>query len=252
MTTALIADDEPLLAEHLREKLAVLWPELNIIGQPSNGIDAAAMIAQRKPDIAFLDIKMPGLSGIEVAQAIETDTRIVFVTAYDEFAVAAFDNEAIDYVLKPIADARLTLTVERLKKSLATRAPEPDISKILNLLQQATATTNDTPTLRWIRANRGETTYQIAVDEVIFFQSDDKYTVINTINGEHLISKPLSELARALDREYFWQVHRGTIINIRYVVSTKRDGEGRMAAQLKGYARPVGISRAYQHLFKQN
>lgn len=252
MTTALIADDEPLLREHLGEKLARLWPTLIIIGEAGNGMDAAAMIAAHKPNIAFLDIKMPGLTGIEVAQGIETDTRIVFVTAYDEFAVAAFENEAIDYVLKPIADTRLVLTVERLKKSLASSTPGPDVSQLLNLLQQANTANKDTPTLRWIRANRGETTYQIAVDEVIFFQSDDKYTVINTINGEHLISKPLSELARALDREYFWQVHRDTIINVRHVISTKRDGEGRMEAQLKGYARPVGISRAYQHLFKQN
>jgi DNA-binding LytR/AlgR family response regulator len=254
MITALIADDEPLLREHLREKLAMLWPTLNIIDEAGNGIDAAAMIAALKPDIAFLDIKMPGLTGIEVAQGIETNTRIVFVTAYDEYAVAAFDHEAIDYVLKPIADARLMLTVERLKKSLAERAPNPDISQILNMLQRATASSgaDDTQTLRWIRANRGDTTYQIAVDEVIFFQSDDKYTVITTVNGEHLISKPLSELARALDREYFWQVHRGTIINVRHVVSTKRDGDGRMQAQLKGYAKPIGISRAYQHLFKQN
>jgi DNA-binding LytR/AlgR family response regulator len=254
MPTAIIADDEPLLREHLREKLAALWPELKIIGEASNGLEAAAEIAARIPDIAFLDIKMPGQTGIEVAQGCETNTRIVFVTAYDQYAVDAFERDAVDYVLKPVADARLAQTVARLKRSLAEQIAPPDISHILNLLARATnnENTNSTPTLRWIRANRGDTTYQIAVDEVIFFQSDDKYTVVNTANGEHLISKPLSELARSLDGEIFWQIHRGTVINMRYVHSTKRDGEGRMNVNLKNYAKPLNVSRAYQHLFKQN
>lgn len=254
MTTALIADDEPLLREHLREKLAALWAELIIIGEASNGIEAAAVIAAQKPDIAFLDIKMPGQTGIEVAQGCESDTRIVFVTAFDQFAVDAFERDAVDYVLKPVTDMRLAQTVARLKKSLAEQTAQPDISHILNLLARANHNVNasSTPQLRWIRANRGDTTYQIAVDEVIFFQSDDKYTVVNTANGEHLISKPLSELARALDGDVFWQIHRGTIINMRYVHSTKRDGEGRMNVNLKGYAKPLSVSRAYQHLFRQN
>jgi DNA-binding LytR/AlgR family response regulator len=252
MTTAILADDEPLLRDHLREKLAALWPELDIVGEASNGNDASSIITRLAPDIAFLDIKMPGLTGIEVAQGIETNTRVVFVTAYDQYAVDAFENEAIDYVLKPVADARLTQTVTRLQKSLAEQAPNPDISQILNLLARANGG-NDSATkkLRWIRASRGDTTYQIAVNEVIFFQSDDKYTVVNTANGEHLISKPLSELIQSLDAEHFWQIHRGTVINVRNVISTKRDGEGRMTVILKGCAKPLSVSRAYQHLFRQ-
>jgi DNA-binding LytR/AlgR family response regulator len=252
MITAILADDEPLLREHLREKLALLWPDLNIVGEASNGNDAVEIIANLSPDIAFLDIKMPGQTGIEVAQGIETNTRVVFVTAYDQYAVDAFENDAIDYVLKPVADARLAQTVTRLQKSLAEQAPNPDISQILNLLARADGG-NDSTTkkLRWIRANRGDTTYQIAVDEVIFFQSDDKYTSVNTINGEHLISKPMSELIQALDPEHFWQIHRGTVINVRNVISTKRDGEGRMTARLKDCAKPLSVSRAYQHLFRQ-
>jgi DNA-binding LytR/AlgR family response regulator len=252
MTTAILADDEPLLREHLREKLGNLWPDLVIVGEASNGGDAASMIATLLPDIAFLDIKMPGQTGIEVAQGIDTNTRVVFVTAYDQYAVDAFDNEAIDYVLKPVTNARLAQTVARLQKSLAEQAPSPDISQILNLLSRAKGSSDTAPQkLRWIRANRGDTTYQIAVDEVMFFQSDDKYTTVNTVNGEHLISKPLSELIQSLDGEHFWQIHRGTVINVRNVISTKRDGEGRMTVTLKGCAKPLSVSRAYQHLFRQ-
>jgi DNA-binding LytR/AlgR family response regulator len=252
MTTAILADDEPLLRDHLREKLAVLWPELDIVAEASNGNDASSIIAKLAPDIAFLDIKMPGLTGIEVAQGIETSTRVVFVTAFDQYAVDAFENEAIDYVLKPVSDARLAQTVTRLQKSLAEQSPNPDISQILNLLARAKDNKDTAPQkLRWIRANRGDTTYQIAVDEVIFFQSDDKYTTVNTVNGEHLISKPLSELTQSLDGEHFWQIHRGTVINVRNVISTKRDGDGRMTVALKGCAKPLSVSRAYQHLFRQ-
>jgi DNA-binding LytR/AlgR family response regulator len=256
MTTAILADDEPLLREHLREKLAVLWPELDIVGEANNGHDASLMIVRFAPDVAFLDIKMPAQTGIEVAQGIEANTRVVFVTAYDQYAVDAFENEAIDYVLKPVTDVRLAQTVTRLQKSLAEQAPNPDISQIPNLLARADGGNGGgnggaTKKLRWIRANRGDTTYQIAVDEVIFFQSDDKYTAVNTINGEHLISKPLSELIQALDPEHFWQIHRGTVINMRNVISTKRDGDGRMMVRLKGSEKPLSVSRAYQHLFRQ-
>ncbi len=254
MTTAVICDDEPLLREHLREKLARLWPGLEIVGEAGNGNDAATLIAAQKPDIAFLDIKMPGQTGIEVAQGIETDTRIVFVTAFDQYAVDAFEKEAIDYVLKPVADPRLAQTIARLQKSFIEQTPSPDIAQLLNLLANAAGSTENgsAPSkLRWIRANRGDTTYQIAVDEVIFFQSDDKYTVVNTINGEHLISKPLSELMQSLDHEHFWQIHRGTVINVRNVISTKRDGEGRMTVRLKDHPKPLAVSRTYQHLFRQ-
>ena len=254
MTTALLADDEPLLREFLREKLLALWPDLNIVAEASNGNEAATMIAEFEPDIAFLDIKMPGLTGIEVAQAIDTKTRVVFVTAYDQYAVQAFENEAMDYLLKPVTNERLAQTVARLKAAFAQSAPVPDISQVLNLLSRAAGSgvaTNAKLHLRWIRASRGETTYQISVDEVLFFQSDDKYTIVNTANGEHVIRMPLAELLQSLDSEQFWQVHRGTVVNIRYVNSSKRDGDGRVTLNVKGYAKPLPVSRAYQGLFKQ-
>ena len=255
MTTALLADDEPLLREFLRDKLLALWPDLNIVAEASNGNEAAAMIVEFEPDVAFLDIKMPGLTGIEVAQGMDANTRVVFITAYDQYAVQAFENEAMDYLLKPVTNERLAQTVTRLKAAFAQSAPVPDISQVLNLLSRAAAgggvAANAKQHLRWIRASRGETTYQISVDEVLFFQSDDKYTIVNTANGEHVIRMPQAELLQSLDGEQFWQVHRGTVVNIRYVNSSKRDGDGRVTLNVKGYAKPLPVSRAYQGLFKQ-
>ncbi|MEO8386038.1 MAG: LytTR family DNA-binding domain-containing protein, partial [Betaproteobacteria bacterium] len=155
-----------------------------------------------------------------------------------------------DYVLKPVADGRLAQTVARLRKSFSERTSEPDIAQLLKMLAQPAESTSTQTKLRWIRANRGEVTYQVPVDDVIFFQSDDKYTVVQTASGEHLIGKPLSELVRALDAEYFWQIHRGTVVNLRFVASTRRDGEGRLSVNLKGHPKALPVSRAYQHLFK--
>ena len=253
MTTALIADDESLLRDDLRDKLAAIWPELQIVAIASNGDEAAQMIAEHEPDVAFLDIKMPGLTGLEVAQGIETATRVVFVTAYDQYAVQAFEIEAIDYLLKPVTIGRLQQTVTRLKAAFAQSAPAPDLSQVLNLLSRAASTTGGAAQqkLRWIRASRGEITYQIAVDEVLYFQSDDKYTIVNTANGEHVIRMPLAELLQSLDGEQFWQVHRGTVVNVRCITSSKRDGDGRVTLNVKDVPKPLPVSRAYQHLFKQ-
>jgi DNA-binding LytR/AlgR family response regulator len=254
MTTALLADDEPLLREHLREKLLALWPDLEIVAEAGNGLEAAAMLTEHEPDVAFLDIKMPGQTGLEVAQGTDAKSRIVFVTAYDQYAVQAFENEAVDYLLKPVTSERLAQTVTRLKTALAQSTPAPDLSQVLNLLSRAAAVSTGAQRqqhLRWIRASRGETTYQIPVDEVLFFQSDDKYTIVNTANGEHVIRMPLAELLQSLDGEQFWQVHRGTVVNIRCVTSSKRDGDGKLTLNVKGYAKPLPVSRAYQSLFKQ-
>jgi DNA-binding LytR/AlgR family response regulator len=252
MTTAIIADDEPLLREELRDQLSTVWPELNIIAEATNGIEAAALIAKHQPDVAFLDIKMPGLTGIEVAQGIETETRVVFVTAYDQYAVDAFDNEAIDYLLKPISKDRLAKAVTRLKNAIAQNIAAPDIANVLNMLSRALPKSAQTSThLKWIRASRGDTTFQIPIDDVLFFQSDDKYTVVNTANGEHLIRMALAELLQSLDPEKFWQVHRGTVVNVNCVASSKRDSEGRVTLQLRGWEKPLAVSRAYSHLFKQ-
>lgn len=252
MPTALIADDEPHLARYLGEQLAALWPELQVVATARNGPEAAAAIARHAPDVAFLDIRMPGLTGLEVAQGIEGPTRVVFVTAYDEFAVRAFEQAALDYLLKPVTAERLGQTLARLRAALAAPAtPEPDarLAGALQALLPAAAPAQ--PPLRWIRASAGEVTHQVPVADVVFFQADDKYTCVHTAAGrEHLIRTPITELAAQLDPAQFWQVHRSTLVNLEHLESTRRDEASRLWLRLRGHAAELPVSRAYVHLFK--
>lgn len=256
MTTALIADDEPQLAQHLSELLQQLWPALEVTAIARHGLEAARLIAEQAPDLAFLDIRMPGLSGLEVAQGIEGATRVVFVTAYDEFAVQAFEQEAIDYVLKPVRRERLTRCIERIQRTLdpgagSARVGAPSEAALATVLARLLPAPAAAPErLRWIRASQGELTTQVAVEEVLFFQADEKYTVVRTATGEHLIRTPISELAQQLDPQQFWQVHRSTIINLQHVAGTRRDELSRLYVRLKGLANELPVSRAYVHLFK--
>lgn len=251
MTTALIADDEPLPRDYLQSKLRVLWPELDIIAVARNGIETAEKIRQLEPDIAFLDIQMPGLTGLEVAKGIETQTRVVFVTAFDEFAVEAFEREAIDYLLKPVTDERLIKTIDRLKRSLVENDSDPT-ARLANLFSSfAQKIAPPTGHLRWIRASRGQTTYQIPVADVIYFQSEEKYTSVVTTAGEHMIRTSLSELLAELDPAMFWQIHRSTVVNVHCIESTSRDNAGHMQLTLKNGAGELNVSRAYMYLFKQ-
>lgn len=249
-TRALIADDEPHLARALREQLAAAWPDLEIVHVARNGVEAAERIAALQPDLAFLDIQMPGLTGLEVAQDIEGPTRVVFVTAYDEYAVQAFEAEAIDYVLKPVDAARLARTVERIRRALEQPAQPQDDARLLAALQRL-APQPAAPRLRWIRASAGTLTHQVAVDEVLFFRADDKYTCVRTLGGdEHLIRTSIAELAAQLDPGQFVQVHRSTIVNLAQLVGTRRDETSRLFLRLKGHAEELPVSRAYVHLFK--
>lgn len=255
MTRALIADDETQLAHYLRDQLAKLWPALEIVAIARNGLEAAARIAELQPDIAFLDIQMPGLTGLEVAAGIEGLTRVVFVTAYDEYALTAFDAEALDYVLKPVTAERLARTVERLQRAFAPRedaaaaAPEDDrLARALRALQSAP--TPGAAPLRWIRANQGELTHQIAVADVMFFHADDKYTCVRTAKAEYLIRTPISELAAQLDGQQFWQIHRSTIVNLGHLAGTRRDEASRLYVRIAGWKDELPVSRAYVHLFK--
>lgn len=249
MTTALIADDEPHLAVHLRQLLQQHWPGLEVVALARNGLEAAREIAERRPDLAFLDIRMPGLSGLEVAQGIEGATRVVFVTAYDEFAVQAFEHEAVDYVLKPVRAERLIRTIERVQRAL--QAPLPDDPALAALLARlAPAPAAPAARLRWVRASQGELTHQVDVDEVLFFQADEKYTLVRTADAEHLIRTPISELVQQLDPAQFWQVHRSTVINLRHVAGTRRDELSRLYVRLRGHPGELPVSRAYVHLFK--
>ena len=250
MTTALIADDEPHLAAHLGEQLGQLWPELQRLPHARNGVEAAERIAALQPDLAFLDIKMPGLSGLEVAQGIEGRTRVVFVTAFDEFAVKAFEQEALDYVLKPVTAQRLAQTVERIQRALAGSAEGGDDARLAITLKRLLPAASTAPRLRYVRASQGELMHQIDVAEVLYFRADDKYTCVQTANGEHLIRTPIAELAAQLDPEQFWQVHRSTLINLRYVAGTRRDELSRLFVRLHGHPTELPVSRAYVHLFR--
>ena len=263
--TALIADDEPNLAAYLRELLKKAWPALEIVAVARNGVEAAERIAALEPDLAFLDIKMPGLTGLEVAQGIEGRTRVVFVTAYDEFAVAAFEQQALDYVLKPVQADRLARTVERLQRELAASrspargsAPDPRTNsgdadgadpRLAAVLRQLLAAPRAAP-LRYVRASQGDVTHQVDVADVLFFQADDKYTCVRTASAEHLIRTTITELAAQLDPERFVQVHRSTIVNLDHLEGTRRDELSRLFVRMRGHPGELPVSRAYVHLFK--
>jgi DNA-binding LytR/AlgR family response regulator len=242
---ALIADDEPHLALALRDALLALWPELEIVHVARNGVDAAAAIADLAPDLAFLDIQMPGLSGLEVAQGIEGPTRVVFVTAFDDYALQAFEHAALDYVLKPVGAARLAKTVARLR---APAAPAAD-ARMGEALRTLTAAPPGPP-LRYILAGQGATARHLDVADVRCFQADDKYTVVASVHGEYLIRTPIAELAARLDPAQFRQVHRSTIVNLAWLDGTRRDDASRLFLRLRGHGAELPVSRAFVHLFK--
>jgi DNA-binding LytR/AlgR family response regulator len=256
MTTVLIADDEPHLARALQTQLAH-WPELKVVAVARNGLEAAERIAALQPDIAFLDIQMPGLTGLEVAQGIEGATRVVFVTAFDEYAVQAFDEEAVDYVLKPVKLERLQRTMERVQRALspaagALDASDPNLLAVLKKLMPAVTPQAAAPQghLRWVRASRGDMTHQVAVQDVLFFHADEKYTCVQTAQAEYLIRTPIADLAAQLDPAQYWQVHRSTIVNLHHLEGTRRDEVSRLFVRIKGHATELPVSRAYVHLFK--
>lgn len=251
MTTALIADDELHLATHLRDQLLALWPDLQVLPLARNGLDAARAIAEQQPDVAFLDIQMPGLTGLEVAQGIEGPTRVVFVTAYDDYAIQAFEQEAMDYVLKPVTRERLSRTVERVQRALAAPLDDDRLAAVVRKLLPGTAPGNGSPRpLRYVRASQGELMHQVSVDDVLFFRADDKYTCVQTRDAEYLIRMPISELAAALDPDGFWQIHRSTLINLAHLAGTRRDEVSRLFVRMKGWPTELPVSRAYVHLFR--
>lgn len=245
MPSALIAEDEPMLMRQLKARLAEAWPELAIVAEAGNGQEAVMLAEEKRPDIAFLDIRMPILSGLEVAKAIAGGPHIVFVTAYDEYAVAAFEEGAVDYVLKPASPERIAKVVTRLKSRLGT--PPVDLA---SLLQRLAAREASGGTLKWIRASLGATMKLIAIDEVLYFQSEDKYTKVVSTEGDALIRKTIKELHEELDHEQFWQVHRGTIVNLRAIARVERDWRDQPVLTLKDRSEKLTVSRTFAHLFK--
>ena len=245
---ALIADDEMHIAEHLRTRLAEAWPGLEVLPLAGNGLEALRALEDDRPQVAFLDIRMPGLTGLEVAGRLTGDTHVVFVTAYDQYAVEAFDRDAVDYLLKPVSDERLARAVERLRAKLDAHEKPPALEDVLARLSRLAPAAGR---MRWVRALKGELVHQIPVEDVLYFQAQDKYTCVVTREGESLIRMPLAELGPQLDPDSFWQVHRSTIVNMHAVASTRRDLGGRLFVRLKDHRAELPVSRAFAHLFKQ-
>ncbi|MBP8119830.1 MAG: response regulator transcription factor [Burkholderiales bacterium] len=249
MTTALIAEDEPLMRDRLLASLKEAWPELEVTCVARNGIEALELWHKHRPQVAFLDIRMPGKTGLEVAAEIGDAAHLVFITAYDEYAVKAFENGAADYLMKPVEIDRLVAAVARIKKRLGT-APVDLTGLIGQLLNQGAKA--GTSKLKWIRASLGNQTKLINVEEVLFFQSDTKYTRIVQKDGEALVRTPLKELIEGLDEDVFWQVHRGVIINAHAIDRAVREGPEKLVVHIKGLKETLPVSRQYFHLFKQS
>jgi DNA-binding LytR/AlgR family response regulator len=269
---AVLADDERLMREQLRSRLAEVWPELQIVAEAKNGAEAVDLVAQHQPDVVFLDIRMPGMTGVEAAKQIaqmevgDEDwlPEIVFITAYDQYAVEAFEQGAADYVLKPAERDRLKLSVERIRKRLAMRtapegegaAGEPVGASMQQLLHRLSAqgagglAPRPAAYLKWIQATVGQAIQMIPVEDVLFFISDEKYTRVQTPSVEALIRKPIKELVDELDPERFWQIHRSTLVAVTAIANVSRDFRGRQIVAVKGHPQKLEVSRSYSQLFK--
>ncbi len=244
--TALIAEDESVLRDELCSRLGVLWPELEVVALAANGLEAARLIDGHRPDVAFLDIEMPELTGLEAARQTDGLCHVVFVTAYDEYAVAAFEQGAVDYVLKPYEDNRLALTIRRVQQRLA--GPPAPLNELLRELAHAAPKREY---LRWINAAQGREVRIVTVDEVCYFQADTKYTRVVTATGELLIRRTLKDLQEHLDPVNFWPIHRSTIVNVNAIAGVSRDFRGRVSVRLKARSEKLAVSEAHEFLFHQ-
>jgi DNA-binding LytR/AlgR family response regulator len=244
---AVIAEDEAVLRRELKETLATVWPELVVCAEAEDGIQAVHAMTAHTPDVLFLDIQMPGMDGLEVARQASGKCHVVFVTAYDKYAVAAFEQGAVDYVMKPFSAARLATTVARLKAKVAS-APA-NLDGILNAL--AAKLEDSKEYLRWITASQGQNLRLITVDEICYFQADNKYTLVVTADTQTLIRRPNKELVDEVDPKMFWQIHRSTLVNVSAIAGVNRDFKGHLHVRLKQRKETLPVSESYVHLFKQ-
>ncbi len=245
MPSALIAEDEPMLRAQLKVRLTEAWPELGDIVEAENWDQALALIDECRPDVAFLDIRMPGLSGLEVARALAGRCHVVFVTDYDEYAIAAFDEGAVDYVLKPVTPERISKVVARVKARLAS--PPLDLTALLRKLADHE---ESVAPLKWIRASLGNVMRMIAVADVVYFRAEDKYTKVVTRESEALIKKPIKDLYDELDQEAFWQIHRATIVNLHAIARVERDFRDQPVITLNSRPEKLTVSRTFAYRFK--
>ena len=250
--TVLVAEDEPLMRERLLELLAQCWPEARVVLVAENGNDAWDGFLEHEPDVAFLDIRMPGLSGLEVAERIGAMAHVVFVTAYDQYAVDAFDTGAVDYLLKPLQADRLDKAVARLRGKLSMRieGPGAGMGELLRHLKAALPGVRHERT-RWIKASVGRQVRVIDVDEVLFFQADTRYTRIVLRDYEALVRTPLKDLLSGLDPDRFWQIHRATVVNVNAILAAERIDAERMQVLVKGSDEKLAVSRTFVHLFRE-
>jgi DNA-binding LytR/AlgR family response regulator len=269
MPRAVIADDERLMRDQLRTRLHQVWPELEVVAEAKNGLEAVQAVREYQPDVIFLDIRMPGLTGVEAAKEIAqlelSDDALlpemVFITAYDQYAIDAFEQGVVDYVLKPAEPERLRLTAERLKTRLMQRALEfnglekdssPATHSVQQLLHVLSAQVSGRPTqyLSWLQASVGQTLQMVPVEDVLYCVSDEKYTRVQTAKQEFLIRKPIKELVEALDPAIFWQIHRSTLVNVRAIAGVLRDERGRQEVLIKGRSEKLQVSRSAAQLFR--
>jgi len=270
---AVIADDERLMRDQLRARLAQVWPALVIVAEAKNGLEAIQAVKDHQPDVIFLDIRMPGLTGVEAAKEIaQLDLgeeallpEMVFITAYDQYALDAFEQGAVDYVLKPAEPERLRVTAERLQKRLMQRAAEdnsevapsastesagaPSVQQLLHVLS-AQLKGQPTQYLSWLQASVGQSIQMVSVDDVLFCVSDDKYTRVQTLKQEFLIRKPIKELVEELDPKVFWQIHRSTLVSVKAIAGVQRDERGRQEVLIKGRSDRLAVSRSASQLFR--
>jgi DNA-binding LytR/AlgR family response regulator len=249
MPTAIVAEDEPILRAQLEGKLRKLWPELEIIASVGDGAAALEALEDRAPDVMFLDIQLPEMTGVEVARHVGARAHVVFVTAYDQYAIQAFETGAADYILKPATDERLGVTIERLKAKIEAPTPPADLNAVLSQLTRQMSAGK--PRMQWVKATIGQTLRMIPVGEVLFFQSDEKYTRVVLAEGEALIKTPIRELIDGLDPDVFWQIHRSTLVNVNAISGVTRDFRGQAQVKIKGKDENLVVSRIYSHLFKQ-
>ena len=260
---AVIADDERLMRDQLRSRLHQVWPELEVVAEAKNGLEAVQAVKEHQPDVIFLDIRMPGLTGVEAAKEIAqlelSDDALlpemVFITAYDQYAIDAFEQGVLDYVLKPAEPERLRLTAERLKTRLMQRTQDlrdPAAHSVQQLLHALSAQVSGRPAhyLSWLQASVGQSIQMVAVDEVLYCVSDEKYTRVQTAKQEFLIRKPIKELVEALDPALFWQIHRSTLVNVKAIASVVRDERGRQSVMVKGRSEKLLVSRSASQLFR--
>ncbi len=249
--SAVVADDERLMREQIIDRLKEAWSELVIVGEASNGREAIAMVESLEPDIVFLDISMPGMDGIEAAQALAGRVHVVFVTAHDEFAIRAFEQGAVDYLLKPAEPERVALTCQRLRERLK-QAPDP-MNELLAQLSQRLGTGGPKPRqyIRWVQASVGANIRMIPTSDILFFRAEDKYTRVQSRGFEALIRKPIKELIDELDPDEFWQIHRATVVRVDAIEQVSRDFRGYQIVHVKGSEEKLQVSRTFNHLFKQ-